>query len=212
MSDARADRRNRWARPRSGHDRWVKVARVALPSGVGALVAVLAMAPLADRKEVSFVLAKDKVERAAERLRVGAARYGGQDGKGRPFSISAGSAVQATSQTQVVRIDGLSADIGLADGPAKLAAPTAGYDMSTQRLQIDGPLAFESADGYRLSTSNVGVDLTKQTLDSRGRVEGSTRLGRFSAGSLSADLDARTVTLSGGARLHIVQGAARGRR
>lgn len=183
-----------------------------MPSGVGALAAILAMAPLADRQEVSFVLAKDKVEKAAERMRVGAARYGGQDAKGRPFSISAGSAVQATSKTEVVRIDDLSADIGLADGPAKLTAPRAGYDMGRERLEIDGPLAFEASDGYRLSTSNVGVDMSKQTLQSKSRVEGSMPLGRFSAGTLNADLDARTVTLGGRARLHIVQGAAKGPR
>jgi lipopolysaccharide export system protein LptC len=205
------DARKGWAGPASGHDRRVRWALVALPSAIGALAAVLIIAPMLARDEVSFTLAKDKVEKAPERMRVQAAQYRGEDDRGRPFRISAGGAVQATSATPIVSLNDLSAELVLDSGPATITAPTASYDMDRERIDVNGPLRFSSADGYKLDTANVGIDLKTRRMESNAPVTGSTRLGTFSAGRLRADLDARTVTLEGRARLHIVQGAARGR-
>ncbi len=205
------DKRLRWARPGSGHDRNVGVARVALPAAVGALAAVLAIAPLAKRQEVSFVLAKDKVAMATERMRVTRASYRGEDDKGQPFELSAGSAVQATSKTPVVQLGAMAARLNLANGPATLVAPRARYDMDAETLQVDGPMTFTAADGYRIATSNVGANLNTRTLASDAPVQGQMPLGSFTAGSLRADLGTRVVSLSGGARLRIVQRPGRGR-
>jgi lipopolysaccharide export system protein LptC len=208
MSDAALvdrDKRLRWARPGSSHDRHVRAARIALPSAVGALAAVLVVAPLANRAEVSFVLKKDGVAMAPERMRVTQAQYRGQDDKGQPFVLTAGSAVQATSRVPVVRLGELSARLATDTGPSVIAAPTARYDLDTEKLLVDGPLTFEAPDGYRIATSNVSADLNTRTLSSSSPVSGQLPVGNFSAGSLSADLNARTVTLGGRARLRIVQ-------
>lgn len=212
MSDAaivNRDGRIGWARPGSRHDRHVGLARVVLPSAIGALSAILLIAPLAKRSEVSFLLKKDKVEMATERMRVAEAIYRGEDSQGRPFTLRAGGAVQRTSRTPVVELSDLSARIALKDGAAVLRTPEATYDMDAEKVQVPGALLFESADGYRLATRNVGVDLNAQTVVSNTPVEGRMPLGTFSGNRLRADLNARTVTLEGGARLHIVQGAAR---
>ena len=208
----RRDRRERWAAPGSRHDRTVRIARIALPAAVGGLAAVLALSPLAKRPEISFVLAKDKVDMAKERMRVTRASYRGQDDKGQAFAVSAGSAVQPTSKVPVVQLNDMAARLNLQDGPATLAAPRARYDMDKARLQVDGPLTVEGAGGYRLETHDVAADLNTRTLSSDSAVAGRIPLGRFTAGSLRADLGTRTVTLGGRARLHIDQGAARARR
>ncbi len=206
------DRRIRWARPGSRHDRHVAIARVALPSLVGALAAILAIAPLTKRVEVSFVLAKDRVAMATERMRVTTARYRGQDDKGQAFVLNAGSAVQPSSRDPVVQIGDLSAQLTSADSVATITAPRARYNLDAETLDVNGPIVFQTTDGYRLATRNVAADLNTRLIESTSPVEGSMPLGRFSAGSMKADLDARTVTLGGRARLHIVQGAARARR
>ena len=92
-----------WAAPNSGHDRLIGLMRIALPIGIGVLVALLAMAPLTAGRDISFVLAKDNVEVARERMRVSEATYRGEDSKGQPFSIRAASAVQTKSSDPVVR-------------------------------------------------------------------------------------------------------------
>lgn len=199
-----------WARPDGSHDRVVKLLRVALPAGIAALVLFLMFAPLAKSNgDVSFVLAKDSVSMAKERLRVSAATYRGEDSKGRPFEIKAGSAVQKTSQDPVVKLNDLMARIQMEDGPATLSADAGRYDMDREVVQVDGPLIFQTADGYRVEANNVAVGLKSRQLASGGAVQGQLPLGTFSAGRIRADLSQRTVTLEGRARLHIVQGGAR---
>ena len=92
MSEAAARRRSgqqRWAVPGSAHDRLVRWTKVVLPSAVGVLIAVLALAPLDRKGDVSFILDKKKVDNAPERMRVEAARYVGADNDGQPFQITA---------------------------------------------------------------------------------------------------------------------------
>jgi lipopolysaccharide export system protein LptC len=205
------DKRIVWARPGSGHDRIIGYAKLVLPVVIGALVAVLVIAPLASRSEISFLLAKDKVDIASERMRVAEALYRGQDAKGHPFSLHAGGAVQKTSKTPVVELQDLSARITLDDGPAVLRTAAATYDMDRDLIRAPGALLFESADGYRMTTRGVGIDLKARQMKSDGAVEGRIPIGTFTGDHMVADLNARTVSLNGRARLHIVQGAVRGR-
>ena len=101
-----------WARPQGSHDQVVKLLRFGLPAAIGALAVFLVFAPIANPNgDVSFVLAKDSVSMAAERMRVTAATYRGEDSKGRPFEIKAGSAVQRSSQDPVVKLSDLMARI-----------------------------------------------------------------------------------------------------
>jgi len=76
-------------------------------------------------------------------------------------------------------------------------------------VSVNGPVRVAGADGYKLETSDVTVNLKERQVASAGRVSGQMRLGQFEAGRMTADLGNRTVTLSGGARLKIVQGAVR---
>jgi lipopolysaccharide export system protein LptC len=201
--------RQRWAQPGGVHDFIVKLSRIILPSAVGVLAVILALAPLGSRGDISFVLAKDTVEMARERMRVTAAVYRGEDSKGRPFTIRAGSAVQVSSRDPVVRLRDLSAQISMAEGPATLSAGQGRYDMDSEMVRVVGPLRFSTADGYSLETRDVTVGLKSRQLVSGGAVEGQMPLGTFSAGQMRADLDARTVTLDGRAHLHINQGTIR---
>lgn len=198
-----------WAVPGSRHDRLIRFAKIALPSAVGVLIAVLALAPLEKNGDVSFILDKNKVQNAPERMRVDVARYTGEDEKGRPFQIVAQSAVQPSSNQPLVRISGMQARLQLPDGPVMIAANTARYNLDTQKAAVIGPVRVSGPQNYRLATSDVNVDLKHREVTGTGGVKGTMPLGQFSAGQLHADLGERTVTLTGGARLKIVQGAVR---
>jgi lipopolysaccharide export system protein LptC len=199
-------RKRSWARPGSAHDALVRLLNVLLPTLIGVLMAYLAMAPLSKSQDISFILDKNKVEVARERMRVQAAQYRGQDASGRPFTIAAGSAVQATSVDPIVNIDAMSARILLDDGPASLQARHGRYNLETAQMAVPGSILILGPDNYRLSTRDVIVDLNQRTLASQGSVEGTMPLGNFSADRLEANLAERRVVLSGRARLHIVQG------
>lgn len=210
QAERQRGRRHLWAAPGSSHDRVIRPLKRFLPVAIGVLAAFLATAPFTHQGEVSFVLDKNRVEVARERMRVTEALYRGEDSKGQPFSIRAGSAVQKSSREPVVRLQDLSARILMKDGPAVLTAQRGIYDMDEEEVMVEGPVQFQSAGGYRLTTRDVGVYLQDRTLASRGRVDGRMPIGTFSADQLRADLNERTVTLQGNARLRIDQNAVRG--
>ena len=56
---------------------------IGLPVVIVGLVVMLAIAPFEQRGDVSFILDKNEVEQARERMRVEQARYVGEDNKGR---------------------------------------------------------------------------------------------------------------------------------
>ena len=199
----------RWAEPGSGHDKLIRWSKIALPAAVGVLVAILALAPLHKKGDVSFILDKKKVQSAPERMRVEAARYSGTDEKGQQFVMTANRAIQRTSDTPIVDIHGMQARIEQTRGPMHIVADQGRYNLDTQRVAVDGPVKVAGADGFTLNTSNVIVDMKKQKLASQGPAEGATNLGQFHAKRISADLANHTVVLDGGARLKIVQGAVR---
>ncbi len=201
--------KQRWAQPGSGHDKIVRWTKIVLPSAVGVLIAVLMLAPLDKKGDVSFILDKKKVQSVPESMRVEAARYTGTDEKGRQFVMTANRAIQPSSNTPVVDIRGMLAKLNLDQGPMLIVANRGRYNIDTQKVAIDGPVKVAGADGFTLKTSDVNVDLKQRQLASEGPAQGEMRLGQFRADHIRADLASHTVVLDGGARLKIVQGAVR---
>ena len=209
LADTERSKRRLWAAVGGSHDRLVRVLQIGLPLSVGALVAVLLYAPFSQRGELSFLLAKNEIAVTDQRIEVKEARYRGTDSAGRAFTLSADSGVQRSAADPIVRMRGLVGDIMLDDGPARLTAATGQYDPSRETVMVDGRILFTAADGYRLETSHVGIDLTQRILSSESPVTGRLPIGTFSANRISANLNDRTVRLSGNARLQINQGGIR---
>jgi lipopolysaccharide export system protein LptC len=198
--------RQRWAMPGGRHDRLVRSLRVVLPSIIGILLAVLAFSPFTSTQELSFVLDKDEVSLSKERMRLTQALYRGEDSKGRPFSLRAGSAVQKSSADPSLDMTALSARIMLDDGPASILAQKGNYSLAGETMRVFGPLALESPD-YDMVASNVELSLKDKTMKSFGAVSGRTKVGTFKAGRMTADLETRIVRLDGGVQLRIDQNA-----
>jgi lipopolysaccharide export system protein LptC len=208
-ADRIRQRRRAFAAPGSTLDRAVRLLAIGLPALVGAVAAAMLIAPLKPRGEVSFLLDRNKVAIAEDRLRVDDAMYRGQDQRGRPFSVAAGEAVQTSASVPVVWLRELTARLLLREGPAVLTAPAGRYHMEEQQVDVDGVVRFNAADGYSIVARNVAVDLPSRSLVGQGRVEGEVPAGTFSADRILADLDERTVTLDGDARLRMIPGELR---
>jgi lipopolysaccharide export system protein LptC len=205
-ADLQRDRRRAFAAPGGALDRVVRWLAVGLPALVGVVAALMIITPLSPRGEVSFILDRNKVEIAEDRLRVDNAVYRGEDNRGRPFSLSAGEAVQRSVSEPVVRMRDLVARILLSQGPAVLQADAGRYDFEAETVAVDGKVTFEAADGYRMTARGVAIDLEERTLVGSGGVEGAVPAGTFSANAIRADLQARTVALVGNARLRMTPG------
>jgi lipopolysaccharide export system protein LptC len=206
QADRIRNRRRAFAAPGSPLDRTVRWLALGLPALVGVVVALMIVTPLGPRGEVSFLLNRNKVATAPNRLFVNNAVYRGEDQKGRPFSLTAGEAVQHTAMQPVVELRDLVGSILLDEGPARLTAPTGSYNYETQQVSVPNQVTFVAADGYEMRTSGVSIDLDKKAMVGSGGVAGAVPAGTFSADSIHADLDQRTVSLQGNARLRMVPG------
>ena len=206
---ARRSERQHWAEPGGSHDRMVAFLSRALPMGVGELAALMVITPLSPRGEVSFLLDRNKVAVINERLRVDNALYRGADNKNRPFSLTAGEAVQRSSAEGIVRMNDVVARLLLDEGPARLVAQGGQYSIDNEIVAVRGPLRLTAADGYRMVARGVSLDLANKQLVGSGGVDGAIPAGTFSADRLNADLSARTITLTGNARLRMEPGKLR---
>jgi len=202
-ADLLRDRRRQFALPGGSHDRLVRWLAILLPAGIGAVLAVMVVAPLFPRGEISFLLDRNKVATTEERLRVNNAVYRGADSSGRPFSVTAGSAVQKSAQVPQVQLGDLTAAILLRDGPATLKASGATFDLDRNTMAVPEALHFNTSDGYHLTTSGVELDLKSQVVTGSGGVSGSAPSGTFSADQVRVDLENRSVALNGRAHLRM---------
>lgn len=206
QADRIRTRRQAFAAPGSSLDMMIRWLAIGLPAAVGAVAAMMIIAPLSPRGEISFLLDRNKVAIAEDRLRVNDAMYRGQDVEGRPFSLSSGEAVQRSASVPVVEMRNLTARMMLSEGPALLTARAGNYAINDGIVAIDGLVRFNAADGYSAVARNVSIDMRGRSLLGDGDVEGAVPAGTFRADRLRADLQARTVTLEGNARLRMVPG------
>jgi lipopolysaccharide export system protein LptC len=204
-ADLIRDKRRHWAAPGGSHDRKIRILALWLPGLVGVVAAGMIVGPLFTEGELSFLLDRTKVATTDERLRVNNAMYRGEDKRGRPFTITAGSAVQVSAKVPEVQMENLAARIRLSDGPAELTAVRGKYNYSNQTVAVEGPVVFTATDGYRLTTRNVSIDLRDRAVIGSGGVSGTIPSGTFSAERISADLDSRILMLDGNVRMQFVQ-------
>jgi len=201
--------RQHFAAPGGSHDRLIGFLGKVLPMGVGVLAALMIITPLSPRGEVSFLLDRNKVAVIEERLRVDNALYRGQDDQGRPFSLTAGQAVQQSSDEGVVRMSDLVGRILLSDGPARIGSAGGAYDIEQEIMSVPGEVRVATADGYNLLTTGVSINLNTKKMVGDGAVEGEIPAGTFSANRLEVDIEERTIALEGNAKLRMVPGKLR---
>src|SRR3546814_16505589 len=119
--------------------------------------------PVMGGHDFSFVLAKDRVAIASERLKIVQAVYRGEDRRGQPFVISAGSAVQQTSRDPVVKLQDMAARIQMRDGPAHIVAKSGLYDMESETVEVDGQVAVGADGGYAMNPCQVQIERATRT-------------------------------------------------
>jgi lipopolysaccharide export system protein LptC len=197
------------ARPGGGYDRFVALAKRALPLAAVVVLAACLIWPLTATQDFSFVLSKDRVAAAGERLRIDRALYKGEDSKGQPFEISAAKAVQRTSATPVVELTDIAAKLQTAEGLSQATAEMGRYDLTRERIDIVGPVRFDTEEGTKLATRDVSVDLPTRMVASDAPISGQVPLGTFTANRLRADVRGRVVVLDGGVKLRITQRVGR---
>jgi lipopolysaccharide export system protein LptC len=199
-------RRRLLAAPGGRHDRVIRFASMILPGVIGALLAVMVLAPLSPRGEISFLLDRTKVAMVDDHMRALGAMYRGEDIHGRTFSITAGSAIQHSAREKLVEMKDVTARMLLDDGPAIMVADTGTYDFAQQTITVPGPVNIQTSDGYRMIAQGALINMDHSSLVSHGAVEGRIPTGTFSADHFAANLETHDIRLDGHARMRMVPG------
>src|SRR3546814_11368405 len=110
--------RQQSALPGTGYHKVVRTAKWLLPTLAGVVGVAMLAWPVMGGHDFSFVLAKDRVAIASERLKIAQAVYRGEDRRGQPFVISAGSAVQQTPRAPVVKLQDMAPRPPMREGPS----------------------------------------------------------------------------------------------
>jgi lipopolysaccharide export system protein LptC len=210
LPSRRLSRRQQAALPGSAHDRRMALLKWLLPSAAFVIGITILIWPLVAAQEFSFLLAKDQVAVAPERLRVDRAEYRGKTGAGEAFTISAGSALQRASAVPVVEMTNLAARLDGKDGPASVSAPSGRYFLEEDRLEVAGPVKLRSDGGYSLDAETVFIDLKRRAVKTDAPVSGRLPMGNFRADRMDGDLAGKRVSLIGKVHLRINQRGGRG--
>jgi lipopolysaccharide export system protein LptC len=186
-----------------GYDLFVKVMKEALPAMSLALLGTLVIWPLANTREFSFLVSKDRVESSAERMRMEQPVYRGTDSNGRAFEIKADRAVQRSSEDPTVELINIAARLDTADGQIAVTAAKGSFNLPSQQLTVSGPVDLGRTDGTRITTGDALVDLRSRTVRSLSPIGGTGPLGRFQADRFQVDLKGTSATLQGNVRMRI---------
>ena len=145
-----------------------------LPALIGVVLAFLFFSPLEDKQEVSFLLDKNKVETAPERLkRQPPPNIAARTIRAGRSSSAPARRVQQTSANPVVEISDMHAQIQLRQrpGPAR-SAGRARYNMDTRSCARGRPDPVHRRRRLPDGTRDVDVDLRDRTHESRGARRG----------------------------------------
>lgn len=200
------DALQRSARP----GRWVPIARFALPVlallvlGVAVAWPILFSRPEPGAPKVTL----HELERTpGDDVRMVHARYAGTDSRGRPFLITADSALQDPKNENQVHLNRMQADLTF-NGNLWLSAlaPAGLYDTDKQTLDLSGGADIYSNKGYEMHSPQVHLDLKNGFASGEQGIEGHGPLGRMSAVRYRFENDKQHLSLVGRVRVTYLPG------
>ncbi len=182
--------------------RRVRRLRVLLPS-IGALLFALVIgATIVTRISISLSIGDLKI--TSDGLAMDAPHLSGSDGKGRTYKVRAESAVQDLTDTRIIRLKNIEANVIQPDGSeAQLLADSGVYDSGAQMLVLKENIRLAKSDGSGGALSRAEINLNTGSLTSDSPVAFSSRLGKINAEKMGLEKNAGTVTFTGGVHMTV---------
>jgi len=182
--------------------------RALLISAIAVLLAVLAYS-LVPRRQGKVVIDVGKVGSLANDLTMTRPRLTGLDDSGNPYVITADKAVQDPRNTRRALLVNVNADLTEKKQGTwvSLSAPTGNLDADAHKLQLHGPIAVYSDNGYEIHTMLANVDLANGIVRGPRYVRGQGPSGTMWADSFWLDRGKRLIVLNGNVHMTIFPGA-----
>jgi lipopolysaccharide export system protein LptC len=130
-------------------------------------------------------------------------RFIGSDKDNQPFEVIASQARQHTDDRAVVELDDVNAKLQLNKGPQlRLIAHKGVLDTNNQLLQLTGPIALSSSEGYLIHTDEARADLKNGLLTGQRPIEATGSFGTIRADGFSANKTEQTISFLGNVKVH----------
>ena len=136
-------------------------------------------------------------------------RYQGRDESGRPYVLSAESAVRDNFDSARVTLTAPVFSLGsAAQGQTVLHARTGVYREDTRILDLTGQVRLDDAGGMHFVTEHARVDMLTNNVDGEQHVAGNGPLGRIVASAYAVREGGGHVFFNGQVKTHIVHPGA----
>ena len=185
---------------------FVRVMKRALPlAALGLAIAVLIYA-LQPREVGRMAMTFDTAQTIENDLTMIRPRLTGVDDDGRPFVVTAETAVQEQGAERI-RLDDVRAELTLANGsPLLFTAAEGVLDRATSQLDIYGGIEVSAPDGYIARTATARADLRTGLVLGNSPVTAEGKMGTLRAERFSFDKNTQQLLFLGDVNM-LINGA-----
>lgn len=179
---------------------FVGLMRYLLPAVALILLGLVVAWPLMTGREEGFRISFSEEAETDSTLKMVKARYMGTDANNRPFTIMAEEASQPDSDSPIVHLKAIEADIFVDQARSEWLAVTADeglYQRDAKLLDLAGDVTVYSDTGHELHTTAAHVDLPAGTAEGDEPVSGQGPFGLLDANSFTVTDRGQVMTFGG---------------
>lgn len=197
-----------------GYSGFVGLMRYLVPGMAAALLGLVVGWPLISGGEEGFHMPLGEDAGIDGRLTMLNASYRGTDAKNRPFAIRGDEAFQPESNSPIVHLSGIEADIFAHQARSRMLTMTANeglYQRDVELLDLEGDVTVRSDAGHEFRTASAHVDLPAGIASGEEPVSGKGPHGLLEAGNFALMERGQIMTFGGRVRMtlfpHTVTGS-----
>jgi len=196
-----------------GYSGFVGLMRYLVPAMAAALLALVVGWPLIGGGEEGIHVPLSEDAGIDGRLTMVNASYRGTDAKNRPFAIRGDEAFQPESDSPIVHLSGIEADIFADQARSQLLTMTANeglYRRDAELLDLEGDVTVRSDAGHEFRTASARVDLPAGVASGSQPVSGKGPHGLLEAGNFALMERGQLMTFGGRVRMTLFPHAVTG--
>jgi lipopolysaccharide export system protein LptC len=167
---------------RTRRSRFVGFMKLSLPLAALVLVGLIVAWPQLYARYDGLGLSFAKIEVNSQEIRMASPRYQGIDASGRPYLVTADTAIQVGANHEIVKLEHIHADMALEGGGwATLTANNGVYHEDTKMLWLNGDVSVYSDNGYEFHGPTATCDMNSGEVTSDDPVRGQGPTGLLNA-------------------------------
>ena len=183
---------------------WIFWAKIGLPLIALATIGYVGISSYGGRDNIVNLPDIVTVGKLEAGVTVNNVKYDGSDSKGRPFSITAASAVQPQGGDDVINLTQPQADITMEDGSwVALTASKGVYRRKDDMLDLTGNVTMYHDNGMSFRTEAATIDLKGHTAKGDKPVQGQRSDGEIASDGFEVRDNGKTIIFTGRANLKI---------